>query len=258
MLKNIASTHLKPDVLQEILSSCCSELPPCVVTSAQHANSILEKADFKLMTAIQSAQRSFCITDPSLPDNPIVFASQGFLDLTRYSMDQVLGRNCRFLQGPRTDPDQIGLIRQGLIEGKDVNVRVINYRADGTEFFNQLFIAGLRDANGRLVNYVGVLAELQKRTESEEAMCDESLTRPAKKGRPRLKDKEEKVSANKGPSAVAKFAPGQIVDSERLSIGLDIDNMYAPQQHRMKTEGDGAIADMTFRAVPGFGDEKQQ
>ena len=206
MLKNIASTHLKPDVMEKILSDCCPELPPCVVTSTQHANSILEKADFKLITAIKSAQRSFCITDPSLPDNPIVFArltpvdvnllqadlsfissksvlhvytqfflilffiggfcickfsyfkrahifyfhthgylSQGFLDLTKYTLDQVLGKNCRFLQGPRTDPGQIGVIRKGLMEGKDVSVCLINYKSDGSEFYNQLFIAGLRD-----------------------------------------------------------------------------------------------------------------
>ena len=59
---------------------------------------MLNKADFHLMKMLQSAQRSFCITDPSLPDNPIVYASQAFLDSTGYAMEQVLGRNCRFLQ----------------------------------------------------------------------------------------------------------------------------------------------------------------
>ena len=191
MLKSIATTHLKADTLKDLLSDS-AELPPCVISSTQHANSILEKADFKLMGAIRNAQRSFCITDPSLPDNPIVFASPGFLELTGYTMEQVLGKNCRFLQGPRTDPGQIGLIRQGLMEGKDVSVCFINYKADGTEFYNQLFIAGLRDSNQNLVNYVGVLAELKKRSPSEEALLDESLGRPAKKGRPRLKDKEDK------------------------------------------------------------------
>lgn len=195
MLKSIATTHLKPETLKDILNES-SELPPCVVSSTQHANSILEKADMKLMGAIRSAQRSFCITDPSLPDNPIVFASPGFLELTGYTMEQVLGKNCRFLQGPRTDPGQIGLIRQGLLEGKDVSVCFINYKADGTEFYNQLFIAGLRDSNQNLVNYVGVLAELEKRSPAEEALLDESLGRPAKKGRPRIKDKEDRAAKN--------------------------------------------------------------
>ena len=196
MLKSIATTHLKPETVEDILKES-AELPQCVVSSTQHANSILEKADMKLISAIRGSQRSFCITDPSLPDNPIVFASPGFLELTGYTMEQVLGKNCRFLQGPRTDPGQIGLIRQGLIEGKDISVCFINYKADGTEFYNQLFIAGLRDANHELVNYVGVLAELDKRSPSEDMMLDESLGRPAKKGRPRLKDKEDRAKNTK-------------------------------------------------------------
>jgi PAS domain-containing protein len=55
--------------------------------------------------------------DPSLPDNPIVYASQGFLNLTGYAMDQILGRNCRFLQGPDTDPEAVDKIRKAIEEG---------------------------------------------------------------------------------------------------------------------------------------------
>jgi PAS domain-containing protein len=69
--------------------------------------SLLDRTDFNLVKALQTAQQSFCVTDPSLPDNPIVFASQGFLEITGYRMDQVLGRNCRFLQGPDTDPRKV-------------------------------------------------------------------------------------------------------------------------------------------------------
>lgn len=221
MLKSIATTHLKPDTLKDLLNDS-AELPPCVISSTQHANNILEQADFKLMGAIRNAQRSFCITDPSLPDNPIVFASPGFLELTGYTMEQVLGKNCRFLQGPRTDPGQIGMIRQGLADGKDVSVCFINYKADGTEFYNQLFIAGLRDSNHNLVNYVGVIAELNKRSPSEEALLDESLGRPAKKGRPKLKDKEDKDKKNNSgllpmppsvPSEIRQVQQQQFFDS---------------------------------------------
>jgi PAS domain-containing protein len=63
------------------------------------ANAILENADHSLMTAIQAAQRSYVISDPALPDNPIIFASKGFLDLSGYTLENTLGRNCRFLQG---------------------------------------------------------------------------------------------------------------------------------------------------------------
>lgn len=63
------------------------------------ANAILENADHSLMTAIQAAQRAYVISDPNLPDNPIIFASKGFLELSGYTLENTLGRNCRFLQG---------------------------------------------------------------------------------------------------------------------------------------------------------------
>ena len=69
------------------------------------------------MQALQTAQQNFVITDPTLPDNPIIYASGGFLSLTGYKMDQILGRNCRFLQGPDTDPAAVDKIRRAIEEG---------------------------------------------------------------------------------------------------------------------------------------------
>jgi PAS domain S-box-containing protein len=158
-LKSIVKQRLDGEKKQKVLSEC-TELPQCVVASAQHANSLLEKADYRLMAAIQTAQRSFCITDPSLPDNPIVFASAGFLQLTGYALDKVLGRNCRFLQGPKTDQKQVAILRKGVLEGVDTAVCLLNYKSDGTEFYNQIFVAALRDENYNIVNYVGVQVEV--------------------------------------------------------------------------------------------------
>ena len=67
--------------------------------SASRASAILEHADDSILLAVQTAQRSYVITDPALPDNPIIFASKGFCELTGYSLENILGRNCRFLQG---------------------------------------------------------------------------------------------------------------------------------------------------------------
>jgi len=83
------------------------------------ATKILEDPDYTLVKALQTAQQNFVITDPSLPDNPIVYASQGFLNLTGYSMEQILGRNCRFLQGPETDPEAVDKIRRAIEEGEE-------------------------------------------------------------------------------------------------------------------------------------------
>jgi PAS domain S-box-containing protein len=112
------------------------------------------------MQSLIISQKNFVITDPCLPDNPIVYASQGFLKLTGYARDAVVGRNCRFLQGPGTDPAAIDMIRMGLKEGRDISVCLLNYKADGTPFWNQFFLAPLKDSADNVVNYVGVQCEV--------------------------------------------------------------------------------------------------
>lgn len=122
----------------------------------------LMEPDYRLMSALSGSQQNFAISDPSLPDNPIVYVSQGFLDLTGYTLDQVLGRNCRFLQGPGTDQAAVDVIRRGVREGTDTSVCLLNYKADGTPFWNQFFVAALRDAENNVVNFVGVQCEVSK------------------------------------------------------------------------------------------------
>ena len=70
------------------------------------------------------------------------------------------GRNCRFLQGPGTDANAVDVIRKGVTEGRDISVCLLNYKADGTPFWNQFFVAALRDGDGSVVNYVGVQCEV--------------------------------------------------------------------------------------------------
>jgi PAS domain S-box-containing protein len=100
--------------------------------------------------------------------------------LTGYSLDQILGRNCRFLQGPETDPKAVQMIRKAIEQGNDMSVCLLNYRVDGTTFWNQFFIAALRDASGTVTNFVGVqckvsdqyAAQITKQQEEEEAGGD--------------------------------------------------------------------------------------
>ena len=88
------------------------------------------------------------VTDPSLPGNLTVYVTQGFLNLTGYILDQVLGRNCRFLQGPETDPRVVENIRRSIKDGSKMIVCLLNYLLDGTTFWNQFYIAALQDAAG--------------------------------------------------------------------------------------------------------------
>lgn len=138
------------------------EFTPLPMPSGFGPVKTLMEPDYRLMSALSGSQQNFAISDPSLPDNPIVYVSGGFLELTGYRLDQVLGRNCRFLQGPGTDQKAVDVIRRGVSEGVDTSVCLLNYKADGTPFWNQFFVAALRDAENNVVNFVGVQCEVSK------------------------------------------------------------------------------------------------
>jgi len=162
-LRSSIRTHLGEEQSNQLLTkknleeqSEAAAAAGLIASDANNANKVLDDPDFSFIKALQTAQQNFVVTDPSLPDNPIVYATQGFLNLTGYTLDQVLGRNCRFLQGPATDPKAVEKIRKSIEDGTDMSVCLLNYRVDGTTFWNQFFIAALRDAEGNITNYVGV------------------------------------------------------------------------------------------------------
>lgn len=161
-LRSSIRHHLGDDTANELLKhenlidSIDNNTNSLIASNSKDANKVLDDPDFSFIKALQTAQQNFVVTDPSLPDNPIVYATQGFLNLTGYSLDQVLGRNCRFLQGPETDPKAVEKIRRSIEDGSDMSVCLLNYRVDGTTFWNQFFISALRDAAGNITNYVGV------------------------------------------------------------------------------------------------------
>jgi len=156
-LRSSIRSHLGAAEADELLGKHLDKSEGGLIADSQMtANKVLDDPDFSFIKALQTAQQNFVVTDPSLPDNPIVYATQGFLNLTGYSLDQVLGRNCRFLQGPETDPKAVEKIRRSIEEGSDMSVCLLNYRVDGSTFWNQFFIAALRDAAGSITNYVGV------------------------------------------------------------------------------------------------------
>ena len=106
------------------------------------------------LVAIERTRMPMVVSDPTRPDNPIVLANQAFLDLTGYTADEVVGRNCRFLQGPDTAKSAIENIRRGLAKGQHfVEVELLNYRKDGSSFWNQLLISPVHDDKGSVIYY---------------------------------------------------------------------------------------------------------
>ena len=96
--------------------------------------------DDPFAAAIRATRMAMIVTDPSQAENPIIFANDAFLRLTGYGRDEVIGRNCRFLQGPNTDPKAIETLRAAVAAGEDASVDLLNYRKDGSTFWNALYL----------------------------------------------------------------------------------------------------------------------
>ncbi|GJE50576.1 hypothetical protein GOFOIKOB_3625 [Methylobacterium tardum] len=103
--------------------------------------------------AVRATRMPMIVTDPSQYDNPIVFVNNAFLKLTGYTRFEVLGRNCRFLQGPETNPAAIDRIRDAVRQEVDIRVDLLNYRKDGSTFHNALYVGPVRDADGKVVYF---------------------------------------------------------------------------------------------------------
>lgn len=113
--------------------------------------------------AMQAARLPMTITDPHRSDNPIVFANDAFLRLTGYVRSEVEGRNCRFLQGADTDPGAAARIRHALSAGRDIGLDILNYRKDGTPFWNALSISPIVCGAGRVQYFVATQMDVTER-----------------------------------------------------------------------------------------------
>jgi PAS domain S-box-containing protein len=120
----------------------------------------------RIKRAIDEAPVGITITTKGA-DNSLVYVNRQFLEITGYTESEVLGRNCRFLQGEETDSEPIDEIRQAIDAEEPVSVELRNYRKDGTMFWNQVSVAPVRDDDGTVVNYVGFQQDITDRKEHE-------------------------------------------------------------------------------------------
>lgn len=121
--------------------------------------------------ALARMNEGLIVTDATRYDNPIIYTNPGFSRLTGYSADEVLGHNCRFLQGERTSPVARAELRAAVRAGRDTTVDLVNYRKDGTPFWNRISIAPVHDDEGRLVNFVGLQTDVSAQREAEQALA---------------------------------------------------------------------------------------
>jgi phosphoserine phosphatase RsbU/P len=120
--------------------------------------------------ALGAAAEGITISDPSLPGNPLIYVNSGFERLTGYTRESVLGRNCRFLQGPDTEPDVAEAIRKAIADQTECTVEILNYRKDGSPFWNRLSITPVRDGRGEVTNFIGVQSDITDRRNAEDGL----------------------------------------------------------------------------------------
>ena len=122
-----------------------------------------DRMEFLRDRAVLATEMSFTISDPQREDDPLAWVNPSFERLTGYPLDEVVGRNCRFLQGPNTDRAAVARISRALRERRPITEVLLNYRRDGTAFWNQISVSPVLDGEGRLVNFVGVQSDVTER-----------------------------------------------------------------------------------------------
>lgn len=109
---------------------------------------------------IENSPIAAVVSDPRLPDNPIVECNTAFMALTGYGRDEIIGRNCRFLRGAGSEPELCETLRAGVRNRQPVMVEILNYKKDGTPFRNAVMVAPIFDAEGELEYFLGSQAEV--------------------------------------------------------------------------------------------------
>ncbi len=150
----------------ERLAETVVELTIADVTGAESDDLPTPTAE-TIIRAVDEAPIGITISDPSLPDNPMVYINEAYEELTGYSADLALGRNCRFLQGPDTDEAAVSEMREAIENREPVDVEIVNYREDGTPYWNHVTIAPLFDEDDTLTHFVGFQNDVTDRKEAE-------------------------------------------------------------------------------------------
>jgi PAS domain S-box-containing protein len=113
--------------------------------------------------AITTMKSGVLVTDPNEPNNPIIFCNPAFSHITGYDPEEVIGRNCRFLQGPETDSSVVQAIREAIAKRETFQGVVVNYRKDGSSFYNELSISPVLDQEGKISSFVGLQRDITER-----------------------------------------------------------------------------------------------
>ncbi|MBI2809219.1 MAG: PAS domain-containing protein [Candidatus Melainabacteria bacterium] len=140
----------------------------------QIKNNVKELPDQLLLMyrAVESTRNGVVITDPNRPDNPIIYCNPAFAEMSGFRIDQILGRNCRFLQRDDREQPEILEIRNAIAAAKPITTILRNYRKNGQIFWNELTVSPVHDASGKLINFIGIQNDVSARKEAERRVSE--------------------------------------------------------------------------------------
>ncbi len=158
------SSHLPKKVKQRVKSA---PIPPC--TNGALNNPLYSRywSNMDPEDMIRASPIAAVVSNPRLPDNPIVACNDAFIQLTGFGREEIVGRNCRFLVGAGTEPELTAMLRDGIRARQPVMAEILNYKKDGTPFRNALMIAPIFDAAGELEYFLGSQVEVAAETSAK-------------------------------------------------------------------------------------------
>lgn len=120
--------------------------------------------------AVEMTRMPMVVSDPQQPDNPIIFVNNAFINMSGYSRAEVIGKNCRFLQGPETDRSVVAQVREAVAERREIATELLNYRKNGSTFWNALFMSPVYDHQGELKYFFSSQLDISRRRDAEQAL----------------------------------------------------------------------------------------
>ncbi|CAO4163690.1 histidine kinase [Methylorubrum populi] len=143
---------------------------PRIPVTGSGPSGVIDQHHDIFFAAVETTRMPMIVTDPHQPDNPIIFANRAFIRMTGYTADELIGRNCRFLQGPETDRETVAEVRDAVREHREFASEILNYRKDGSSFWNALFVSPVFNRSGDLVYFFGSQLDVSRRRDAEESL----------------------------------------------------------------------------------------
>ncbi|MBD1807023.1 PAS domain S-box protein [Microcoleus sp. FACHB-SPT15] len=175
--------------------------------------------NLRLARTVASVSDSVLITDPNQFDNPIIYTNPAFSRITGYQPEEVLGRNCRFLQGSGTNQQTIEQIDAYLARREEVNATVLNYRKDGKPFWNELKISPVFSEEGDLLYFVGIQRDITEYKQAEAKICEQAALLDVATDAIFVRDLEDKILLwNKGAERLYGWNSEEVLGKQAVQL----------------------------------------